>query len=215
MRIGLIHAVQVAIDPINQAFAASWPDAECMNLLDDRLSVDRAKAAELTDEVAARIHRLARYAVDAEADAVLFTCSAFGPAIAAASAALKVPVLKPNEAMFEAALDIGGRIGLLVSFEASVASLRSEFGEMLAERRGHATLDVICVPEAMTALARGDGATHDRLLAEAAAGLAGCNAIMLGQFSTARAKPAVEAATGRPVLTSPDTAVAALKRLVR
>ena len=43
MRIGLIHAVQVAIDPINQAFAAQWPDAECMNVLDDRLSVDRAK----------------------------------------------------------------------------------------------------------------------------------------------------------------------------
>lgn len=218
MRIGLIHAVQVAIDPINQAFGKAWPDAECMNVLDDRLSVDRAKAADLTDEVTERIHRLAKYAVDAEADAVLFTCSAFGPAIAAAGAALDVPVLKPNEAMFEAALDIGGRIGLLVSFEASVASLRDEFEEMRAgrdgDRGGDATLDVICVPEAMAALSSGDGATHDRLLAEAAAGLSGCNAIMLGQFSTARAKPAVAAATGCPVLTSPDTAVAALKRRI-
>ena len=85
-------------------------------------------AAELHGQaVAERIQRLANYAVDAEADAVLFTCSAFGPAIASAGAALEVPVLKPNEAMFETALDIGGRIGLLVSFEASVASLRQEF----------------------------------------------------------------------------------------
>ena len=54
MRIGLIHAVQVAIDPINDAFAAAWPDAECMNLLDDRLSVDRSRSPELTDDIYAR-----------------------------------------------------------------------------------------------------------------------------------------------------------------
>ena len=81
MRIGLIHAVQVAIDPINQAFARQWPDAECMNVLDDRLSVDRGKSEDLTDAVGQRILRLAQYARDGGADAVLFTCSAFGPAI--------------------------------------------------------------------------------------------------------------------------------------
>ena len=214
MRIGLIHAVQVAIDPINDAFAAAWPDAECMNLLDDRLSVDRAKSTDLTEEIYTRIHELATYAAKADADAVLFTCSAFGPAIAAAGDALDVPVLKPNDAMFDAALEIGGRIGLLVSFEPSVASLRDEFDAMRAARGGDATLETVCVPDAMAALRAGDGARHDALLAEAAKTLTACNAIMLGQFSTARAKPAVEAATGKPVLTSPDTAVAALRRQI-
>lgn len=214
MRIGLIHAVQVAIDPINEAFAAAWPDAECMNVLDDRLSVDRAKSDDLTDEIYTRIHELAAYAANAEADAVLFTCSAFGPAIAAAGDALDVPVLKPNDAMFEAALEIGGRLGLLVSFEPSVASLRAEFEEMRAARGSEAMLDAVCEPEAMAALRAGDGARHDALLAAAAKQLADCDAIMLGQFSTARAKPAVEAVTGKPVLTSPDTAVAALQRQI-
>ena len=67
MRIGLVHAVQVAIDPINQAFASAWPDAECMNVLDDRLSVDRAKSADLTDEIYTRIGELATYAANADA----------------------------------------------------------------------------------------------------------------------------------------------------
>lgn len=212
MRIGLIHAVQVAIDPINQAFARQWPEAECMNVLDDRLSVDRAKSAELSDAVGARIVSLALYARTGGADAVLFTCSAFGPATEAAGLTLDVPVLKPNDAMFEASLDYGDRIGMLVSFEPSVASLRQEFGEMIAQRGVAATLEVVCVPDAMTALRAGDGARHDALLAKAAGDLAACGAIMLGQFSTARAKDAVAAATGQPVLTSPDTAVAALKR---
>lgn len=214
MRIGLVHAVQVAIDPINQAFADQWPDAECMNVLDDRLSVDRAKSEALADDVSDRIHRLAQYARDGGADAVLFTCSAFGPAIAAAGEALDVPVLKPNDAMFAASLAYGDRIGMLVSFEPSVASLRQEFEELLDTRGAKTTLDVICVPEAMDALRSGDGARHDALLAEAATDLSACGAIMLGQFSTARAKAAVEAATGKPVLTSPDTAVEALKQLI-
>jgi Asp/Glu/hydantoin racemase len=214
MRIGLIHAVQVAIDPINQAFAAEWPEAECMNILDDCLSVDRAKSADLTEEIYDRISDLAGYAVDGGADAVLFTCSAFGPAIRAAGDALDVPVLKPNEAMFDAALSAGNRIGMLVSFQPSVASMRQEFDDLVKERTSSATLDVICEPEAMAALRAGDAQRHNTLLAEAADGLAACDAIMLGQFSTACAKPAVAAATGKPVLTSPDTAVQALKRLL-
>jgi Asp/Glu/hydantoin racemase len=214
MRIGLIHAVQVAIDPINQAFAAAWPAAECMNILDDCLSVDRAKSADLTEEIYDRIGDLAVYAADGGADAILFTCSAFGAAIQAAGEAVDVPVLKPNEAMFDAALSAGNRIGMLVSFQPSVASMQQEFDDLVKARSSSATLEVICEPEAMAALRSGDAARHNALLAEAAKGLANCDAIMLGQFSTACAKPAVAAATGAPVLTSPDTAVQALKRLL-
>ena len=211
MRIGLIHAVQVAIGPINRAFARQWPDVECMNILDDTLSVDRAKSIDLTEAIYDRISDLAHYAVDNGADAVLFTCSAFGPAIQAAADEHDVPVLKPNDAMFDASLGHGQHIGMLVSFQPSVESMRQEFTEMLAQKRATAKLDIICVPEAMAALRAGDGDRHDALLAAAAKDLAGCDAVMLGRFSTARAKDAVAAAIGKPVLTSPDTSVNALK----
>jgi hypothetical protein len=67
---------------------------------------------------------------------------------------------------------------------------------------------------ALAALDAGDVATHDRLAAEAAKELADCDAIALGQFSLARAKALVEAATGKPVLTTPDSAVVKLKGLL-
>ncbi len=67
---------------------------------------------------------------------------------------------------------------------------------------------------ALAALDAGDPATHDRLAAEAARDLADCDAIALGQFSLARAKPLVEQVTGKPALTTPDSAVAKLKRLL-
>jgi len=66
----------------------------------------------------------------------------------------------------------------------------------------------------MQALDAGDGATHDRLIADAVGPLAGHDAVLLAQFSMARAAPAVAAAIGGTVLTSPETAVAKLRGLV-
>ena len=63
---------------------------------------------------------------------------------------------------------------------------------------------------ALAALDAGDTAEHDRLAAQAARDLIDCDAIALGQFSLARAAGAVAAATGKRVLTTPDSAVLAL-----
>lgn len=211
IRIALIHAVAVAMPPVEDAFRRLWPDAERFNVLDDALSVDRARAGALTGPISARIGSLAAYGLAAGADGVLFTCSAFGPAIEAAARAAPCPVLNPNEAMFAVALECGTRIGMLATFEPSVASMEEEFAAMARLAGVTATLRTHCVPAAMRALQEGDGDTHDRLLAEAAPRLGPCDAILLAQFSTARARAAVAAATRQPVLTSPDSAVLRLR----
>jgi hypothetical protein len=66
----------------------------------------------------------------------------------------------------------------------------------------------------MTALRAGDVDTHNHLVAERAAHLADCQAIVLAHFSTARAAEAVRKAVRQPVLTSPDAAVARLRRVL-
>ncbi len=106
-KIALIHAVLPAMAPVEDAFKKLWPETRRTNLLDDSLSADREAAGSLTPEISARMMALAAYAAGTGADAVLFTCSAFGDAIDAAARALPIPVLKPNEAMFELALEAG------------------------------------------------------------------------------------------------------------
>ncbi|MFK7944138.1 MAG: aspartate/glutamate racemase family protein [Paracoccaceae bacterium] len=207
VRIALIHAVRVAMDPVAEAFARLWPDAEVVNLLDDSLSVDRARDGEITPAMTDRFVVLARHTRVTGADGILFTCSAFGPCIETAARVVDIPVLKPNEAMFREGMAAGSRIGLLASFAPSLPPMEEEFRTLA----GDVQLVSACAPDAMTALAAGDGQEHDRQLADVAVTLSHCDTIMLAQFSTARARAAVAAVTGLPVLTSPDSAVAAMK----
>jgi aspartate/glutamate racemase len=204
----------VAIDPIAEAFKRGWPGCETVNLLDDSLSQDRARTADLTEEMSRRILALGTYVHAAGADAILYTCSAFGPAIETAARELPIPVLKPNEAMFEQALEMGSRIGMIATFRASVASMETEFAEEAARRNSRATIHTVLVEEAMTRLRAGDAQSHNRLVADAAAQLCNCDALVLAQFSTSRAAPAVRAMTSQAVLTSPDAAVAKLKSVL-
>jgi hypothetical protein len=217
-RIALIHAVTVAMPPVHAAFGRLWPEARLANLLEDSLSPDRAAEGELTAAMSARIMALARYAAGTDAAGILFTCSAFGPAIEAASRALApLPVLKPNEAMFAEGLAAGDRIGMVATFGPACETMEAEFTEAAAAAgRPGARLRTVLVAEAMAALRAGDGATHDRLVAEAARSLADCDAVMLAHFSTSRALAATEAALAgaAPVLTAPEAAVRVLKAAV-
>ena len=220
MRIALIHALRHSPPPVEAAFACAcaWPEARLMNLLDDSLSADLARDGSLTPAMTERFLILSRYAAGTGADCILFTCSAFGPCIeAVAERHAPMPVLKPNEAMIEEACAAARaaaapgrtpRIGLLATFQPTLDSMPPEFP---------ADVHVVTAlaEGALAAMDAGDPATHDRLAAEAARALAHCDVIALAQFSLARAAPAVAAATGLPVLTTPDSAVRKLRRLLR
>ena len=118
------------------AFAAAWPEATLMNLLDDSLSADLARDGALTPAMTERFRRLGAYARGTGADGILFTCSAFGPCIdAVAGDSGGMPVLKPNEAMIEDAVAAAiaraagrrPRIGLIASFAPTLVSMPPEF----------------------------------------------------------------------------------------
>jgi aspartate/glutamate racemase len=208
MRIVLIHALRHSLAPIATSFARLWPEPQLMNLLDDSLSADLARDGKLTEAMLQRFLALGRYAADTGADGILFTCSAFGACIeAVARAHAPMPVLKPNEAMIEQAVASGKTIGLLSTFAPTLASMPREFPS-----------SVEIVPKlaegALAALDRGERDAHDRLVAGAARDLRGCDVIALAQYSMAPAAPLVAEATGRPVLTTPDSAVEKLKRLL-
>ena len=222
-RIALIHALPHSVAPINAAMIRLWPEASRMNVQDDSLSNDLA-AVEATAPgtgldafMHERFQRLAQYAVDCGSNAILFTCSAFGSCIEAVAEVQKIPVLKPNEAMIEQAVALVGErgkmngqiLGLVSSFAPTLASMPNEFSTDV-------NLEMKLAEGAMAALNAGDVATHDKLVVEAARDLVkhGAKVIALAQYSMAHCKSMVEAACGVPVLTTPDSAIEKLKRLL-
>jgi hypothetical protein len=215
LRIALIHALKHSIAPIEQAFARLWPEAVLANLLDDSLSADLAREGALSAAMTERFLTLARYAASCGADGILFTCSAFGPCIDACARELSpMPVLKPNEAMIDEAVShagASGRIGLLATFAPTLATMPAEFAAVAPR----VTLVPALASDALAALNRGDAAAHDRLAAEAARPLEGCDVVALAQFSLSSAAPLVAQTTGRTVLTTPDSAVRKLRRLLQ
>ena len=216
--IQLIHAVRVAERPIHDAFSRLWPEARTDDFTDGALATDLEAAGALTDAFTGRMEGLIGRGVEAGADAVLFTCSAFGGAIEQARAKVEIPVLKPDEAMIDEALSRSegrnSRIGGLATFAPTIGSLSSELAVAAQARGLTPEITLRHVPGAMEALNDGREAEHDRLIAQAAEDLADVDVLMLAQFSMVRARDAIADVPGRSVLTAPDEAVKKLKGLL-
>ena len=221
-RIALIHATPLAIEPVNASFKKLWPEASLQNILDDSLSRDHAAAGHLTADMVERFIDLAQYAKRAGCQGILFTCSAFGEAIEAAAAAVAMPTLKPNEAMFEDALRAALKanqndaevlnIGLVATFAASIVSMSEEFNALAASLERQVQLHSLFVPNAMDALAQEHAEEHHRLIAEGVQTMPSCDVIMLAQFSMAAAQTLAQTKTNTSILTSPECAVLALQK---
>ena len=213
-RIFLIHATPLSVAPITDAFSRLWPEVQLANLLDDSLSRDLAAAGELTDGLKQRFLSLARYAEAADADAILFTCSAFGVAIDACKNAVSIPVFKPNEAMIDEALSLASRIALVATFEPAIESMREEFSAAARVAGTSLKLSTHLVAGAFEALQDKDVAGHDREIAKAAQEIDGAEVICFAQFSMTSAAAHVREICGLPVLTTPDSAVIRLRELL-
>ncbi|MBU6393004.1 MAG: arylsulfatase [Sphingomonadales bacterium] len=225
-RIAMISALAQSPGPAMAAMAEVWPEAWAHNLIDDALAADYAAVGALTPAIFERFITLGRYAAGVSDGArqpagILFTCSAFRPAIDQVKADLAIPVVSPNEGAFDEALDLcasaqdGGRVAILLTFGGSLAPLTAEIAA-IALARGQKAPEVVGVVAhgALEALQAGDGALHDRLAAQAAEQAPAVDVTVIGQFSMARALPLIAPYRPEPVLTTPHAAVRKLRRLV-
>lgn len=213
-KIYLVHAMAVSMRPVEASFRKFWPEARLAHLLDDSLPADFNHDGRLTDAMIGRFRDLGRYCASADADAILFTCSAFGAAIDAVKAEQKIPVLKPNEALYDELVAAGGRVALLATFAPSLPSMLTEIEAHARHAGVQLEIRTRLVDGALDALLSGNADDHNRLIAAAAPAYADCESIAFAQFSMAPAAGLAEASLNRPVLTTPDSAVRKLKALM-
>lgn len=218
-RIALIHALEESVLPARRCFQKLWPQAAVFDLLDTSLAIDLAQSGGLTDSIVERFITLSRYArstsgLGGDTKGILFTCSAFGPAIETVKKDMDIPTLRPNESAFKEALKEGQRIGIVVSFRPSLDSLISELEHEASVANKKIYVTGAVAEGALDALKGGDGERHDRLVVDTAGRLSGIDTLILGQFSLSRAQNAVREAVSSRVISTPDAAVSALKDLI-
>jgi hypothetical protein len=216
-RIAIIHALQDSQIPTWVAFRSGWPEAETFNLMDD--SLPRDLVVDGMEPLKERFLRLGRYAADTRVgghstDAILFSCSTFGPALQTVQSALSIPVLRPNEAAFEEAMEAGQRIGLMVSFGPALPPLKAEIEQMATERGLRLEIFGTVAEGALEALQAAHADEHDRIAAEAASRLPPLDVLVLGQFSLARAAAVIKTRGIKHIITTPDSAVRKLRRVL-
>ena len=225
-RIALVHAMQGSIAPTRRAFDTVWPEAICQNLVDDMLSVDVGTTG-LNVAMDKRFLDLLQYSRSCDVDGVLFTCSAFGSCIEKAKLQHSdIPVLKPNEAMMEEAVEavqLGGRLGVLSVFEPTVPSITRELEDIANARQVQdpAPVEIVAefIPGALDLLRAGEEEAYNTMVADAAARMHEAHHVdvmVLAMFSMACCGPAVQARLGHdiPTLTSPESAVRKMKMLL-
>ena len=213
-RLCLIHTVTSLVPIFADLVGQYLPEWESFNIVDESLLRNSIRAGRLEVATSRRLTQYVWSAADAGAQAVMVTCSSLGPAVDAAIPLSPVRLFRVDEAMADAALDIGGRIAVLATLATTLEPTRA-----LIERRARARgivpnlVHSVC-DGAFAALQRGDRDKHDEIVAfELRKVASSVDVVVLAQASMARViesgrLPALPV----PVLSSPELGV---KRLAR
>ncbi|MFI6025905.1 hypothetical protein [Amycolatopsis magusensis] len=203
-RIALISATAAAIGPAVTGLADGFPGAEPWNLLDDGLLGDADRHGGLTPALAERMRRLIAHALAERADGVLLTCSLYGTVARATPA--PVPVLAPDEALFEEAAGYR-RVLVVASFEAALHDCVSRF--TTATPSAH--VDGAVAPDARGASGTG---LSEALITACRPYADRVDVVLLAQYSLAPAAAELTDALGLTVLSGPHSAAAKLRRIL-
>ena len=212
--IAVIHTGPVTVQLLKDQIGEQIPGARVINIVDDSLLDDVRAAGRLTPEVASRIHSYMANAQAMGVDIILNACSSVGEAVDSVRNFLSTPIVKIDEAMAEEASSIGRRVGVVATvpttLEPTVRLVKKKAGEL------GRTVDVTerIAEGAFDALLSGDSARHDEIVKRAISNLAEhVDVVVLAQVSMARLVPQL-GDLRVPVLSSPRSGVAALKRAI-
>ena len=172
-------------------------------MLDEGLNQLLERAGELDEQIQQRFVWLATYAVDTGIDGLLFTCSAFGPAMEECKKRFISPTLKPNEAMFEVGIENGSCIGLLASHPVTLPMLATQLDSLSKERGRDITIQTQLAVGAWEALRAGNQTSHDEIVINSAHKLNHCDVILLAQFSMAPLTEDIQSVLKAKIISGP------------
>ncbi len=211
-RLAILHTHPATLEPLKLLAAELLPGVEVANVVDDSILAELMRNGGDVEPVAGRLVGYARFAAEAGADVILSACSSVGEVAARAQAAVRVPVVRIDDALAEAAVRRGPRIGVVATIGTTLnPTTRLLQAKAMAAGRA-VTIKPVMVAGAFEKLTAGDRAGHDQLLLAAISALAlEVDVVVLAQVTMARVLPRLSEAERAQVLSSPRLGMEAVR----
>jgi Asp/Glu/hydantoin racemase len=212
-KVAIIHTSPATLEPLKAQAAELLPGVEVVNFVDDSILPQLLENGGNVAEVEDRLLHYARFAEQVGADAILSACSSLGELVASAQATVRVPVVRIDDAMAEAAVRRGQRIGIAATLPTTLNPTTRLLQAKAAALGKDVEFKPVLVAGAYEKLMAGDKDGHDQMLVDALSALAQTvDVVVLAQVSMARVLPRVPEALRERFLTSPRLGMQAIKQ---
>ena len=207
-KIAFLHTSHVLVPMFAELAKDLLPEFEIFHMTDESLIQNTIASQGLTPITIRRLAAMIGSAHEGGAGAAMVTCSSIGPATQIARSLYEFPVFRIDEAMADAAVATGRRIGVAATLKTTLEPTLA----LLKDTAAQAAKDVEIVPAlfegAFEAVLAGDTKRHDALVAEGLLGLREkSDVVVLAQASMSRVVGQLHLNGGSPILSSPELAV--------
>ena len=215
--LALIHTSPTLTPIFGALCAEQMPGVAVFHMVDESLIKDTIQAGELRKVTMRRLLSMVESAGNAGADAVMVTCSSIGEAVTLAQKLFDFPVIRVDDAMAEAAVRTGQRLGVMATLRTTLEPTTALLREKAAAAGRSVELVECLCNGAFEAVLAGDTATHDRIVSAALMDeMRDVDAVVLAQASMARVVSAMPAGTLKmPVLSSPELSVQQARQVMQ
>jgi hypothetical protein len=214
-KFAILHTTPVTVQLLTALAEEMLPGWEILNYVDDSILPQLASNGGKLEDVIGRLVHSTVLAEAAGAAGVLSACSSVGECVSAMAKSVSIPVVRIDEAMAEAAVGRGPRIGVAATVATTLNPTTRLILAKAAAAGKEVVLEPVLVSEAYQMLAAGDVQGHDRVLTAALKGLAqSVDVVALAQASMMRVLPSLPLTMRSKFLSSPRSGMELLKSVL-
>lgn len=198
-----------------ELFDEILPDVERINIVEDKMLAEVMTLGFIPPEATRRMCHYVLAAESMGADVIFNTCSSLGPAFDVAKQMVRVPAIKIDDAMADAAASQGNKIAVLATVSTTLGPTVDLINDKARKNNKQIETKKVLAEGAFDILMGGDVVRHDEMVAQKAKEASGwANTLVLAQCSMARLAPRLAEETDLPVFSSPQLGVRSVKQVL-
>ena len=213
-KVAIFHTGSATLASMTEITSRVMPETQVMHIIEESMINDVRGSGGVTPQISARIMAYVTAAEKAGCDVFMTACSSVGAVVEACQFATPMRLIRIDQAMAEEAVGLGKNVAVLATVATTLAPTLELIRRTAIEQGKDIEIKETLMPEAFDHLLAGEMDQHDAMvLAGLKAALGVSDVVVLAQASMARVVTLLDEAPTVPVLTSPESGIARLKKV--